>query len=44
MKRAAARSPLFSNSRSSQEFTLPMPGNQSYDNAIQEFKQYGLPD
>ena len=21
-----------------------MPGNQSYDNAIQEFKQYGLPD
>ena len=44
MKRAAARSLLFSNSRSSQEFTLPMPGNQSYDNAIQEFKQYGLPD
>ena len=71
MKWAAAQSPLFSNSRSSQEFTLPMPGNQSYDsvmetltislqalvaasiffvwvvrynNVIQEFKQYGLPD
>lgn len=71
MKRAAARSPVFANSRSRQEFTLPMPGNQSYDagmealtislqalvaasiffvwvvrydNAIQEFKQYGLPD
>ena len=71
MKRAAARSPLFSNSRPSQKFTLLMPGNQSYDavmetltislqalvaasiffvwvvrynNAIQEFKQYGLPD
>lgn len=71
MKRAAARSPVFSNSRSSQKFTLPMPGNQSYDavmealtislqalvaasiffvwvvrydNAIQEFKRYALPD
>lgn len=71
MKRAAARSPVFSNSRSSQKFTLPMPGNQSYDagmealtislqafvaasiffvwvvrydNAIQDFKRYALPD